>query len=188
MNKELSGKGYIQGGEGYFITSTGERYHYHDGKLTQAATLTSNKPQGVIEMQGTFELQPLSDSRKSFYRKAFVERYTTNGGTTRLVLRSYDTIVAVLSPLGEEADGTEAYRVEIAMRCLSATTLRHVKEFLAQADDTFRGITLAWLRKAVESGRPIEGEGKVYTLNELRRDGRGNVTDNRRSYRLTVQP
>lgn len=32
---ELSGKGYIQGGEGVFITSTGERYHYHDGELTR---------------------------------------------------------------------------------------------------------------------------------------------------------
>lgn len=119
---------------------------------------------------GMFELQPLYDSHKSFYGKAFVERYTTNGGT-KLVLRSYDTIVAVLSPLGEEADGTEVYCVEIAMRYLSATTLRHVKEFLAQADDTFKGITLGWLRKAVESGRQIEGEGsawrKVYTLNEL---------------------
>lgn len=87
------------------------------------------------------------------------------------MLRSYDTIVAVISPVGEEADGTEVHCVEIAMRYLSATTLRHVKEFLAQADDTFRGITLAWLRKAVESGRRIEGEGsawrKVYTLNEL---------------------
>lgn len=37
MNKELSGKGYIQGGEGVFITSTGERYHYQDGKLTQTS-------------------------------------------------------------------------------------------------------------------------------------------------------
>ena len=37
MNKELSGKGYIQGGEGIFIASTGERYHYHDGKLTQVS-------------------------------------------------------------------------------------------------------------------------------------------------------
>lgn len=37
MNKELSGKGYIQGGEGVFITSTGERYSYHDGELTQTA-------------------------------------------------------------------------------------------------------------------------------------------------------
>lgn len=37
MNKELSGKGYIQGGEGIFITSTGERYSYHDGELTQTS-------------------------------------------------------------------------------------------------------------------------------------------------------
>ena len=34
MDKELSGKGYIQGGEGYFITSTGDFYSYHDGVLT----------------------------------------------------------------------------------------------------------------------------------------------------------
>lgn len=33
---ELSGKGYIQGGKGIFITSTGERYDYHDGTLTPA--------------------------------------------------------------------------------------------------------------------------------------------------------
>ena len=181
MNKELSGKGHIQGGEGFLIISTGERYEYHDGKLTRTSAgpwplhctkPTDSKPQGVIEMKylGTFELQPLYDSRQSFYGKAFVERYATNGGT-RLVLRSYGVVAAVLSPLGEEADGTEAFRVEIAMRRLSATTLRHVKEFLAQADDAFRGITLAWLRKAIESGRRIEGEGsawrKVYTLNEL---------------------
>lgn len=172
MNKELSGKGYIQGGEGILITSTGERYSYHDGELTQTAVRPlNNQTQGVIEMkyQGMFELQPLYDSHQSFYGKAFVERHATNGGT-RLVLRSYDTIVAVISPVGEDS-GTEVYRVEIAMRYLSATTLRHVKEFLAQADDTFRGITLPWMRKAIESGRQIEGEGsayrKVYVLNEL---------------------
>lgn len=123
-----------------------------------------------MKYQGTFELQPLYDGHKSFYGKAFVERWTTNGGT-KLVLRSYDTIVAVISPAGEEADGTEAHCVEIAMRYLSATTLRHVKEFLAQADDAFKGVTLAWLRKAIKSGRQIEGEGsawrKVYVLNEL---------------------
>jgi hypothetical protein len=37
MNETLSGKGYIQGGEGVFITSTGERYGYNDGKLTQTS-------------------------------------------------------------------------------------------------------------------------------------------------------
>lgn len=122
-----------------------------------------------MKYQGTFELQPLYDSHQSFYGKAFVERYATNGGT-RLVLKSYDTIVAVISPVGEES-GTEVYRVEIAMRYLSATTLRHVKEFLAQADDTFKGITLPWLRKAIEGGRRIDGAEsawrKVYVLNEL---------------------
>lgn len=122
-----------------------------------------------MKYQGMFELQPLYDSHQSFYGKAFVERYATNGGT-KLVLKSYGTIVAVVSPVGEES-GTEVYCVEIAMRYLSATTLRHVKEFLAQTDDTFRGITLPWLRKAIESGRRIDGAEsawcKVYVLNEL---------------------
>lgn len=118
---------------------------------------------------GMFELQPLYDSHQSFYGKAFVERYAASGGT-KLVLKSYGTIVAVVTPVGEES-GTEVYCIEIAMRYLSATTLRHVKEFLAQTDDTFRGITLPWLRKAIESGRRIDGAEsawrKAYVLNEL---------------------
>lgn len=118
---------------------------------------------------GIFELQPLYDGHKSFYGKAFVERYATNGGT-KLVLKSYETIVAIVSPLGEDS-GTEVYCVEIGMKYLSATTLRHVKEFLAQTDDVFKGITLPWLRKAIKDGRPIDGAEsawrKVYVLNEL---------------------
>ena len=118
---------------------------------------------------GMFELQPLYDGHKSFYGKAFVERYATSGGT-KLVLKSYDTIVAVVSPVGEDA-GTEVYCVEVAMKYLSATTLRHVKEFLAQTDSAFVGITLPWLRKAVKDGRRIDGTEsacrKVYVLNEL---------------------
>ena len=39
------------------------------------------------------------------------------------------------------------------MQHLSATTLRHVREFLAQTDEAFKGITLAWLRKAIKDGR-----------------------------------
>lgn len=178
MDKKLSGKGYIQGGEGIFIASTGERYEYHDGKLTRTSSdlgrrtePTNDKPQGVIEMKylGMFELQPLYDSHQSFHGKAFVERYAASGGT-KLVLKSYGTTVAAVSPVGEDS-GAEAYRVGIAMRYLSATTLRHVKEFLAQTDDVFKGITLPWLRKAIKDGRQIEGETcvyrKVYTLNEL---------------------
>lgn len=37
MHKTLSGKGYIQGGKGILIISTGERYTYHDGELTQTS-------------------------------------------------------------------------------------------------------------------------------------------------------
>lgn len=123
-----------------------------------------------MKYQGTFELQPLYDSHLSFYGKAFVERYETGAGT-RLELRSYGTVVAVVTPVGETDDGAESYRVEIGMRYLSATTLRHVKEFLAQADDVFKGVTLPWLRKAVGDGREIEGAGsawrKAYVLDEL---------------------
>lgn len=119
--------------------------------------------------QGMYELQPLYDRHKSFYGKAFVERYVTSGGT-KLVLKSYGTFVAVVSPVGEDA-GTEVYCVEVAMKYLSATTLRHVKEFLAQTDDVFRGVTLPWLRKAVKDGRRIDGTEsscrRVFVLNAL---------------------
>lgn len=122
-----------------------------------------------MNYQGTFELQPLYDGHRSFYGKAFVERYVASGGT-KLVLKSYGTIVAVVTPVGTDGD-TEVCRVEIDMRHLSATTLRHVKEFLAQTDDVFKGITLPWLRKAIKDGREIEGAEsawrKVYVLNEL---------------------
>ena len=37
MHNKLSGKGYIQGGEGFLIISTGERYGYHNGELTQTS-------------------------------------------------------------------------------------------------------------------------------------------------------
>lgn len=179
MNKKLSGKGYIRDGEGHFLTSTGDLYHYHEGVLTLEAAWPSQspepnqtKPQGVIEMsyQGMFELQPVYDHHQSFYGKAFVERWSTGDGT-QLVLKSYGTVVARVTPMGETGKDTEAYLIEIGMGYLSATTLRHVKEFLAQTDDTFHGVTLSWLRKAVKDGDPVEGAGaawrKVYVLNEL---------------------
>lgn len=123
-----------------------------------------------MKYRGTFELQPLYDGHESFYGKALVERYVASWGT-KLVLKSYDTIVAVVTPVGKTDDDTEVYCVEIGMRHLSATTLRHVKEFLAQTDDVFKGITLPWLRKAIKDGREIEGAEsawrKVYVLNKL---------------------
>lgn len=110
---------------------------------------------------GMFELQALYDARQSFYGKAYVERWNTEHGTV-YVLRSYGTVVAKVTPTYADGD-TETYNVEIGVEYLSATTLRHVKEFLAQTDDAFRGITLAWLRKAIKDGRPIAGKGSVYS-------------------------
>lgn len=119
---------------------------------------------------GTFEMQPVYDRHQSFYGKAFVERWDTEHGT-QLVLKSYGTVVAKVTPMGGAGKDSEAYRIGIGMGYLSATTLRHVKEFLAQTDDTFKGITLSWLRKAVKSGDPVEGAEaawrKVYVLYEL---------------------
>ena len=118
---------------------------------------------------GMFELTPLHDGRKSFYGKAFVERWNTEHGV-RYVPKSYGTVVATVTPTYADNEA-EAYDVEIGMEYLSATTLRHVKEFLAQTDDAFKGITLPWLRKAIKDGRPIDGAEsawrKVYVLKEL---------------------
>lgn len=123
-----------------------------------------------MSYQGTFELQPLYDHHQSFHGKAFVERWSTENGA-QLVLKSYGTVAAKITPAVARHDGQEVFHVEIGMEHLSATTLRHVKEFLAQTDDVFRGVTLPWLRKAVKSGDPVEGAEaawrKVYVLNEL---------------------
>ena len=110
---------------------------------------------------GTFELQALYDARRSFYGKAYVERWDVEHGT-QYVLRSYGTAVAKVTPTYDDGEA-ETYDVEIGMEYLSATTLRHVKEFLAQTDDVFRGIALAWLRKAIKDGRPVEGIESAYS-------------------------
>lgn len=118
---------------------------------------------------GQFELQALYDAHQSFYGKASVERRDVEHGT-QYVLRSYGTVVAKVTPT--YADGmAETYDIEVGMQYLSATTLRHVKEFLAQTDGVFRGITLAWLRKAIKDGRPIAGVessySKTYTVKAM---------------------
>lgn len=168
------------GGKGHLLTSTGDLHRHHEGAPAPEAAWPGpspepnqpTEPQGVIEMSdylGTFEMQPLYDSHRSFYGKAFVERWDTGHGT-QLVLKSYGTVVARVTPTYSDEDIT-TYAVEIGMKYLSATTLRHVKEFLAQTDDVFKGVTLPWLRKAVRDGNPIEGVGsayrKVYVLIEL---------------------
>lgn len=122
-----------------------------------------------MKYHGIFELQPLYDGRKSFYGKALVERWDTENGM-QYVLKSYGTVVAKVTPTYADNEA-ETYDVEIGLEYLSYTTLRHVKEFLAQTDDVFKGITLPWLRKAIKGGRPIDGAEsawrKVYVLKEL---------------------
>lgn len=118
---------------------------------------------------GSFEMQPLYDGHQSFYGKAIVERWNTEHGM-RYVLKSYGTVVARVTPTYAD-DEAETYDVEVGMEYLSATTLRHVKEFLAQTDVVFRGVTLPWLRKAIKNGRPIDGLesmcSKMYTLKAM---------------------
>lgn len=88
----------------------------------------------MSEYIGTFELQPLYDGRKSFHHKAVVERWDTAKGMI-YVLRSYGTTVATVTPTSDWGVVPETYEVKVAMGLLSATTLRHVKEFFAQTDD-----------------------------------------------------
>lgn len=69
------------------------------------------------------ELTPEFDSRKSFYGKAKIFHSDTNVYTKYLY--SYGTLVAMVD--------TEDYEVELYQYWdYSATTLRHVREFLKQ--------------------------------------------------------
>lgn len=108
-----------------------------------------------MSYHGTFELQPLYDGRKSFYGKAFVERRGTEDGT-QLVLKSYGTVVAKVTPITSTGTYPAICDVAVNMGVLSATTLRHVKEFLAQTDDVFRGIHLDWLRDKVYGEKTVD--------------------------------
>lgn len=70
-----------------------------------------------MKVLDTFELQLQLDHAQSFYRKAF----TLHNNDETIDLKSYDTIVAKWS-MGEViVNGT-----------YSATTLRHIKEFIYQ--------------------------------------------------------
>lgn len=124
-----------------------------------------------MSYQGMFELQPLYDGHKSFYGKAFVERWDTDKGT-QLVLKSYGTVVAKVTPITSIGVYPSIYDVAVDMDALSATTLRHVKEFLAQADDVFHGIHLEWLRDKVYGGRAVDNGDitryrNLYAMHEM---------------------
>lgn len=50
MHKALSGKGYVQGGEGVFVTSAGEVYAYRDGELSPLTA--TDDPRGCADLEG----------------------------------------------------------------------------------------------------------------------------------------
>lgn len=72
------------------------------------------------QIENKEELEARFDSRKSFYKKAFI-LYCKNGD---IVLQSYNTIVAVLKPNGD----FESVKY-------SQTTNRHIREFERQFVD-----------------------------------------------------
>ena len=105
---------------------------------------------------GNYELQPLNTAQQSFYRKAIVEMWDAGLDGMGYVLRSYGTTVCVVKPITRVGTYPAIYDVSIDMHALSATTLRHVKEFLAQTDGVFRGIHLDWLRDKVNGGKTVD--------------------------------
>ena len=69
-------------------------------------------------MKNYYELSPVYDARQSFYRKACV-----HDTPARLELGSYETTVASIDKKTGKATVNDLY---------SATTTRHIKEFLRQ--------------------------------------------------------
>ena len=74
------------------------------------------KPSYEVEEVSEYELEPRYDSRKDFYGKANVRK--ENG---KLILKSYSTDVAEIENGKAKVHGL-----------YSATTTRHIKEFLSQ--------------------------------------------------------
>lgn len=115
---------------------------------------------------GDYELQPLNTAQQSFYRKATVEMWDAGRDGMSYVLKSYCTTVCVVKPITAIGTYPAIYDVAVDMGALSATTLRHVKDFLAQTDDAFRGIHLDWLRDKVY-GRKMVDNGDVTRFRNL---------------------
>lgn len=105
---------------------------------------------------GSYELQPLNSAQQSFYRKAIVEMWDAGRDGMEYALRSYGTTVCAVKPITSIGTYPAIYDVAVNMDALSATTLRHVKEFLAQTDTVFRGIHLDWLRDKVRGEKTVD--------------------------------
>lgn len=121
---------------------------------------------------GSYELQSLNSAQQSFYGKAIVEQWDAGCNGMGYVLRSYGTTVCVVKPITAIGVYPAIYDVAIDMGVLGATTLRHVKEFLAQTDGVFRGIRLDWLRDKVYGGKTVDNGDitrfrKLYAMHEM---------------------
>lgn len=87
-------------------------------------SLTAYNMSELAKINKVKELETIYDSRKSFYKKAFVlySNYNTK------ILKSYDSYVCVI-----DIDNTIYINKNINSDMLySQTTLRHIKEFIKQ--------------------------------------------------------
>jgi hypothetical protein len=114
---------------------------------------------------GSYELQSLNTAQQSFYRKAIVETWDAGRDGMRYALKSYGTTVCVVKPITSIGAYPAVYDVAVNMNALSATTLRHVKEFLAQTDSVFRGIHLDWLRDKVYGEKTVDNGDTTHYRN-----------------------
>lgn len=121
---------------------------------------------------GTYELRSLNTAQQSFYRKAIVEMWDTGDNGMSYTLKSYGTTVCVVKPITSTGTYPAVYDVAVNMNVLSATTLKHVKEFLAQTDPVFRGIRLGWLRDKVYGEKTVDNGDitryrNLYAMHEM---------------------
>lgn len=121
---------------------------------------------------GSYELRSLNTAQQSFYRKAMVEMWDTGDNGMSYTLKSYGTVVAKVTPITSIGTYPSIYDIAINMDVLSATTLRHVKEFLAQTDPVFRGIHLEWLRNKVYGEETVDNDEatryrSLYIMHEM---------------------
>lgn len=121
---------------------------------------------------GTYELQSLNTAQQSFYRKAMVEMWDTGDNGMSYTLKSYSTVVAKVTPITSIGTYPAIFDVAVNMDMLSATTLRHVKEFLAQTDGVFRGVHLDWLRNKVYGEETVDNGDitryrNLYAMHEM---------------------
>lgn len=114
---------------------------------------------------GSYKLQSLNTAQQSFYRKAIVEMWDAGRDGMGYALKSYGTTVCVVKPITPIGAYPAVYDVAVNMDVLSATTLRHVKEFLAQTDPVFRGVHLDWLRDKVYGEKTVDNGDATYCRN-----------------------